>query len=326
MSELSTSPAWKALEAHFATMKDVHMKDLFAQDSTRFVKFSTKFEDILLDFSKNRITQETMDLLYKLAEQQDVMGKAKAMYSGEKINNTEGRAVLHVALRNHMTNDPIYVDGEDVMPGVKETLARIKVFTERVRSGEWKGHTGKSIDSIVNIGIGGSDLGPVMVCEALKPYSKRDLAMHFCSNVDGTHMAEILKKCNPETTLFLIASKTFTTQETMTNAGSAKAWVLKAFGGDESSIAKHFAALSTNADAVKKFGIDTDNMFGFWDWVGGRYSLWSAIGTPIALSIGFDNWMEMHEGAHAMDQHFLTAKGKNNLPLTLGLLGIWYNK
>jgi len=377
MSGLSSSPAWKALEAHYAAMEKVHMKELFAQDPERFDKFSTKFEEILLDYSKNVISEETMDLLRQLAVQQDVMGKAAAMYRGDKINTTEGRAVLHIALRNQ-SNEPILVDGKDVMPEVNETLQRIKAFTEKVRSGEWKGHTGKSIQSIVNIGIGGSDLGPVMVCQALQvrhfhkkrgsghhfnaknmsleclsssyayekflshsffytralaytvlhaqPYSKRDLAMHFCSNVDGTHMAEILKLCDPETTLFLIASKTFTTQETMTNAGSAKKWVLDAFQGDESSIAKHFAALSTNAEAVQSFGIDVSNMFGFWDWVGGRYSLWSAIGTPIALSIGFDNWMEMHAGAHAMDQHFIKAPPKENLPLTLGLLGIWYNK
>ena len=240
------------------------------------------------------------------------------------IDETEGRAVLHVALRNQ-SNTPIFVDGKDVMPEVNEVLGRIKTFTEKVRSGEWKGHTGKSITDIVNIGIGGSDLGPVMVCEALKPYSKRDLNMHFCSNVDGTHISEILKSVDPETTLFLIASKTFTTQETMTNAGTAKAFILKAFDGDESSVAKHFAALSTNAAGVSKFGIDTTNMFGFWDWVGGRYSLWSAIGTPIALSIGFDNWMEMHAGAHAMDNHFLNTPAEKNIPLTLGLIGIWYN-
>mmetsp|Transcript_1942 Transcript_1942/g.2714 ORF Transcript_1942/g.2714 Transcript_1942/m.2714 type:complete len:556 (-) Transcript_1942:144-1811(-) len=325
MSGLSQSTAWKALDAHHATMKDVRMKDLFSGDAGRFSKFSMEFEDILLDYSKNRITEETMDLLYKLAEQADVKGLAKKMFAGEKINNTEDRAVLHVALRNHVSMTPIMVDGVDVMPAVKETLDRIKVFTEKIRGGEWLGHTGKKIDAIVNIGIGGSDLGPVMVCEALKPYCKRDLTMHYCSNVDGTHIAEILKKCDPETTLFLIASKTFTTQETMTNAGTAKHWVLKAFGGDASSVAKHFAALSTNAEGVSKFGIDTDNMFGFWDWVGGRYSLWSAIGTPIALSIGFDNWMEMHAGAHAVDQHFLKYDGKENLPLTLAMLGIWYN-
>jgi len=321
--DVSTTAAWKALEVHYEATKDVTMKDQFAADADRFKKFSMKFEDILFDFSKNRINEETMELLYKLAEQQDVTGMAKEMFSGVKINSTEGRAVLHVALRNQ-SNTPIMVDGEDVMPAVNETLARIKVFTESVRSGEWKGQTGKSIEAIVNIGIGGSDLGPVMVCEALKPYSKRDLKMHFCSNIDGTHMAEILKQCDPETTLFLIASKTFTTQETMTNAGTAKQWILD-FHKDESAVAKHFAALSTNATGVSAFGINTDNMFGFWDWVGGRYSLWSAIGTPIALSIGFDNWMEMHAGAHAIDQHFLNAPAKENLPLTLALIGIWYN-
>lgn len=325
MASLTSTAAWKALEAHYGTMKNVHMKDLFAKDPDRFETFSLQFEDILFDYSKNIITKETMELLYKLAVQQDVVGKAQAMFKGEKINTTEDRAVLHIALRNQ-SNTPIYVDGKDVMPEVNDVLQRIKAFTEKVRSGEWKGHTGKKISAIVNIGIGGSDLGPVMVCEALKPYSKRDLKMHFCSNVDGTHMAEILKQCDPETTLFLVASKTFTTQETMTNAGSAKKWVLDAFKGDKASIAKHFAALSTNAKAVSEFGIDTNNMFGFWDWVGGRYSLWSAIGTPIALSIGFDNWMEMHAGAHAMDQHFLNTPMEKNLPLTLGLVGLWYNK
>lgn len=265
-----------------------------------------------------------MGLLYKLAEETNVKGLAQKMYSGEKINATEGRAVLHIALRNQ-SNTPIYVDGKDVMPEVNEVLGKIKVFVNNVRSGEWKGHSGKGIETVVNIGIGGSDLGPVMVTEALKPYSKRDLKMLFCSNVDGTHIAEILKQCDAETTLFLIASKTFTTQETMTNAGTAKKWLLDYYKGDSSSVAKHFAALSTNAAAVSKFGIDTNNMFGFWDWVGGRYSLWSAIGTPIALSLGFEAWMDMHAGAHAMDQHFLNADPKDNLPLTLALIGIWYN-
>jgi glucose-6-phosphate isomerase len=326
MTDLTTSAAWQSLQTHYGAVKDDHMKDLFASDPDRFNKFSLSFEnDLLFDFSKNRITDETMPLLYKLAEQQGVMPKAKAMYSGEKINTTEGRAVLHVALRNQ-SGTPILVDGKDVMPEVKETLDRIKAFTEKVRNGDWKGHTGKSITAIVNIGIGGSDLGPVMACEALKSYSKRDLDMHFCSNVDGTHIAEILKKIDPEVTLFLVASKTFTTQETMTNAGSAKQFVLDAFKGDVGAIAKHFAALSTNGKAVAEFGIDTNNMFGFWDWVGGRYSLWSAIGTPIALSIGFDNWMEMHAGAHAMDQHFVNTPAEQNIPLTLALLGIWYNK
>ena len=256
--DVATTAAWKALEAHFEATKDVQMKDQFAADPDRFNKLSLKFEDILMDFSKNRVSEETMDLLYKLAEEMDVMGTAKAMFSGDKINNTEGRAVLHVALRNQ-SNTPILVDGEDVMPAVNETLSRIKAFTEKVRSGEWKGQTGKSINAIVNIGIGGSDLGPVMVCESLKPYCKRDLKMHFCSNIDGTHMAEILKLCDPETTLFLIASKTFTTQETMTNAGTAKKWVLDYFK-DDSAVAKHFAALSTNAKGVSEFGIDTNNM------------------------------------------------------------------
>ncbi|EED86678.1 glucose-6-phosphate isomerase [Thalassiosira pseudonana CCMP1335] len=324
MTGVESTTAWKALEAHYAATSTTHVRDLFSADPHRFSKMSLQFEDLLLDYSKNCVTDETMDLLYKLAEEQNVLEKAKEMYSGVKINNTEKRAVLHVALRNQ-SNTPIYVDGKDVMPEVNEVLAKIKAFTENVRSGAWKGHTGKSIGTIVNIGIGGSDLGPVMVCEALKPYCKRDLKMLFCSNVDGTHIAEILKQCNAETTLFLIASKTFTTQETMTNAGTAKKWLLDYYGGDASSVAKHFAALSTNAKSVAEFGIDTNNMFGFWDWVGGRYSLWSAIGTPIALSLGFDNWMEMHAGAHAMDQHFLNAPIKENLPITLAMIGIWYN-
>ena len=325
MTSLSESPAWKALQAHFEATKDQTMKDLFSADKDRFSKLSMNFEDILFDYSKNRVSEETMDLLYKLAEQQNVHGLAEKMYAGEKINATENRAVLHVALRNQ-SNTPIMVDGKDVMPDVNETLSRIKAFTESVRGGDWKGHTGKPIASIINIGIGGSDLGPVMVTEALKPYTKRDLAMHFCSNVDGTHISEITKLCDPETTLILVASKTFTTQETMTNAKSAKTWLLDHFKGDAAAVPKHFAALSTNAKGVSEFGIDTNNMFGFWDWVGGRYSLWSAIGTSIALAIGFDNWMELHAGAHTVDQHFLNEKDpKKNLPLTLALIGIWYN-
>lgn len=280
-SALSSSAAWSALTTHYeTTMKDVHMKALFAEDPNRFAQFSVAFEDILLDYSKNRITGETMDLLYDLAKHQDVKGKAQAMFRGETINNTEGRAVLHVALRNK-SGTPILVDGEDVMPAVQQVLDRIQIFTEKVRSGEWKGHTGKSIQHIVNIGIGGSDLGPVMVCEALKPYAKRDLRMHFCSNVDGTHVSEILKECDPETTLCLIASKTFTTQETMTNAGTAKQWILDAFGGDKLAVAKHFAALSTNAQGVSEFGIDTDNMFGFWDWVRALVTLPVEIVLPV---------------------------------------------
>jgi glucose-6-phosphate isomerase len=282
MTGVESTPTWAALTAHHAATSTLHLRDLFSADPSRFSKFSLQFEDLLMDYSKNCVTDETMKLLYALSAERDVIGKAKEMYSGVKINNTEKRAVLHVALRNQ-SNTPILVDGSDVMPEVNAVLAKIKVFTEKVRSGEWKGHTGKSIDTIVNIGIGGSDLGPVMVCEALKPYSKRDLKMLFCSNVDGTHIAEILKQCNVETTLFLVASKTFTTQETMTNAHTAKKWVLDQYDGDESTIAKHFAALSTNGEAVSKFGIDTENMFGFWDWVGGRYSLWSAIGSKYTM-------------------------------------------
>jgi glucose-6-phosphate isomerase len=283
MTGVESTSSWAALTAHHAATSSLHIRDLFSADPSRFTNFSLKFEDLLMDYSKNCVTDETMKLLYALAQERDVTAKAKEMYSGAKINNTEKRAVLHVALRNQ-SNTPILVDGQDVMPEVNAVLAKIKVFTEKVRSGDWKGHTGKSIDTIVNIGIGGSDLGPVMVCEALKPYCKRDLKMLFCSNVDGTHIAEILKQCNVETTLFLVASKTFTTQETMTNAHTAKKWVLDQYGGDESTIAKHFAALSTNGEAVSKFGIDTENMFGFWDWVGGRYSLWSAIGSEYDLS------------------------------------------
>jgi glucose-6-phosphate isomerase len=258
MPDVSTTPAYQALQEHFDATRNVLMKDQFAADPERFNKFTLKFDEILLDYSKNRISDVTMDLLYKLADQQDVLGLAKRMYSGEKINTTEGRAVLHIALRNQ-SNTPIIVDGVDVMPGVNETLQRIKVFTESIRNGDWKGQTGKSINTVVNIGIGGSDLGPVMVCEALKPYSKRDLTMHFCSNIDGTHIAEILQKCDPETTLFLVASKTFTTQETMTNARTAKKWITDAHK-DDSAVAKHFAALSTNASGVSAFGIDTNNM------------------------------------------------------------------
>lgn len=331
MSSLPTSAAWTALELHYTNvMKNIHMKDLFASDAERFTKFSTIYpnENILLDFSKNIITDETMKLLYELAQQQNVIEKAKEMYKGTKINTTEDRAVLHIALRAHFQDsNTIYVDGVDVMPQVKEVLSKIQKFTDDVRNGTWKGYSGKEITTIVNIGIGGSDLGPVMVCEALKCYSKRDLKMCFASNVDGTHMMEILRSCDPETTLFLVASKTFTTQETMTNANTAKLWLLKHYQNEIASVAKHFVALSTNYEAVTSFGIDADNnMFGFWDWVGGRYSLWSAIGTPIALSIGFDKWMEMHLGAHEMDQHFInTPVGKDNLPLTLGLIGLWYN-
>lgn len=315
--------AWQALQKHFDEMKDVTIADLFAKDGDRFSKFSATFDDqMLVDYSKNRITEETLAKLQDLAKECDLAGAIKSMFSGEKINRTENRAVLHVALRNR-SNTPILVDGKDVMPEVNEVLEKMKTFSEAIISGEWKGYTGKAITDVVNIGIGGSDLGPYMVTEALRPY-KNHLNMHFVSNVDGTHIAEVLKKVNPETTLFLVASKTFTTQETMTNAHSARDWFLKA-AGDEKHVAKHFAALSTNAKAVGEFGIDTANMFEFWDWVGGRYSLWSAIGLSIVLSIGFDNFVELLSGAHAMDKHFSTTPAEKNLPVLLALIGIWYN-
>ena len=315
--------AWQALQKHFDEMKDVTIADLFAKDGDRFSKFSATFDDqMLVDYSNNRITEETLAKLQDLAKECDLAGAIKSMFSGEKINRTENRAVLHVALRNR-SNTPILVDGKDVMPEVNAVLEKMKTFSEAIISGEWKGYTGKAITDVVNIGIGGSDLGPYMVTEALRPY-KNHLNMHFVSNVDGTHIAEVLKKVNPETTLFLVASKTFTTQETMTNAHSARDWFLKA-AGDEKHVAKHFAALSTNAKAVGEFGIDTANMFEFWDWVGGRYSLWSAIGLSIVLSIGFDNFVELLSGAHAMDKHFSTTPAEKNLPVLLALIGIWYN-
>ena len=309
--------AWQALQKHFDEMKDVTIADLFAKDGDRFSKFSATFDDqMLVDYSKNRITEETLAKLQDLAKECDLAGAIKSMFSGEKINRTENRAVLHVALRNR-SNTPILVDGKDVMPEVNAVLEKMKTFSEAIISGEWKGYTGKAITDVVNIGIGGSDLGPYMVTEALRPY-KNHLNMHFVSNVDGTHIAEVLKKVNPETTLFLVASKT------MTNAHSARDWFLKA-AGDEKHVAKHFAALSTNAKAVGEFGIDTANMFEFWDWVGGRYSLWSAIGLSIVLSIGFDNFVELLSGAHAMDKHFSTTPAEKNLPVLLALIGIWYN-
>ncbi len=315
--------AWKALEHHFDQMKSVTIHDLFAEDPERFANFSATFDDqILVDFSKNRITRETLDKLHALAQESDLQGAIKAMFSGQKINRTEDRAVLHIALRNR-SNTPILVDGEDVMPKVNAVLDKMRAFSTRIISGEWKGFTGKPITDVVNIGIGGSDLGPYMVTEALRPY-KNHLTMHFVSNVDGTHIAETLKKTCPETTLFLIASKTFTTQETMTNAHSARQWLLQA-AGEEKHIASHFVALSTNAQAVSEFGIDTDNMFEFWDWVGGRYSLWSAIGLSIVLSIGFENFEKLLAGAHAMDRHFAQTGLGSNLPVQLALIGIWYN-
>ena len=317
----TNTQAWKALEAHQSQLAHTTIADLFKQEENRFNDYSLTFENqILVDFSKNKINQETLKLLRQLAKESALNEAINAMFTGEKINRTENRAVLHTALRNR-SNSPVYVDGKDVMPEVNAVLAKMSAFCDRVISGEWKGYTGKAITDVVNIGIGGSDLGPYMVTEALRPY-KNHLNMHFVSNVDGTHIAETLRKVNPETTLFLVASKTFTTQETMTNANSARDWLL-AVAKDNSAVAKHFAALSTNGKAVAEFGIDTNNMFEFWDWVGGRYSLWSAIGLSIALSIGFDNFEALLSGAHEMDKHFRTAPLEKNIPATLALVGLW---
>jgi glucose-6-phosphate isomerase len=323
MTQLKETPAWQALIEHQKEVGDLHMRDLFARDPQRFGRFSIYFEDILFDYSKNRITEKTLPLLFNLARQADLAQMIEGMFTGQKINTTEDRAVLHIALRNR-SNTPIYVDGQDVMPEVNRVLGKIRQFSEAVRSGAWKGYTGKPITDVVNIGIGGSDLGPKMVCEALKPYSRPDLRVHFVSNVDSTDMVETLKLLNPETALFLVASKTFTTQETMTNAHSARRWLLAA-ASDEAVIARHFAAMSTNTAAVTQFGIDPQNMFEFWDWVGGRYSLWSAIGLSIALFIGMDRFEELLSGAHKVDQYFRTMPFEQNIPVIMGLLGVWYN-
>ena len=323
MTKPTQREAWKALEAHHKEIAPVHMRDLFKQDPQRFDKFNLRFNDLLFDFSKNRITEKTMALLYQLANESDLRGWTEKMFTGQKINTTEDRAVLHVALRNR-SNKPILVDGRDVMPEVNAVLAHMREFSEAIRGGSWKGYTGKPITDVVNIGIGGSDLGPVMATEALRPYGKPGLNVHFVSNVDGTHIVETTKKLNPETTVFIVASKTFTTQETLTNATSAKEWFLKS-AKDAAHVAKHFVALSTAEKEVKKFGIDPKNMFAFWDWVGGRYSLWSAIGLSIAVFIGMDNFEELLAGGHAMDEHFRTTPVEKNLPATLGLIGLWYN-
>ena len=321
MANLTKLPAWSALQKHFEYFKDIHLNDLFLNEN-RFSDFSIQLNDILLDFSKNRINSDTFRLLLNLAKETNVHSAIEAMFSGQIINTTEKRSVLHIALRNR-SNKPIYVDNNDVMPQINEVLQKMKLFTDKVRSGKWKGYSGKSITDVVNIGIGGSDLGPLMVTEALKPYGG-DLNVHFVSNVDGTHIAETLKCINPETTLFVIASKTFTTQETLTNAHSAKDWFLQS-EANEDDVAKHFIAISTNANGVESFGIDTQNMFEFWDWVGGRYSLWSSIGLSIALYIGFEKFEELLSGAHEMDTHFKTAPFEENIPVILGLLGVWYN-
>ena len=324
MSGLTQTPAWRALQQHFSSAEKLSMRGLFAVDPQRFDKFSLHLGDLLVDFSKNRINEETLALLLDLAEQAALPDRIEAMFAGEKINNTEQRAVLHTALRNR-SNRPVMVDGEDVMPGINAVLTQMRSFSDAVRNGEWRGFSGKAIIDVVNIGIGGSDLGPVMVTEALKPYCRAGLQAHFVSNIDGTHIVETLKPLNPETTLFIIASKTFATQETITNAHTARDWLLQAFDGDIAAVARHFVALSTNADAVSAFGIDTRNMFEFWDWVGGRYSLWSAIGLSIAIVIGMEQFEELLAGAHDMDEHFRHAPLAENIPVILGLLGIWYN-
>jgi glucose-6-phosphate isomerase len=315
--------SWKNLIGHFKEMKGIHMKDLFVNDPDRFNKYAIRFNDILVDYSKNIITEETLKLLLKLSDDVGLRDAIDKMLSGDRINETEDRSVLHIALRNR-ENNPIYVNGKDIMPEVNVVLKKMKDFSNKIISGEWKGFTNKKITDIVNIGIGGSDLGPVMATECLKPYAKEGLAVHFVSNVDGTHITETLKQLDPETTLFLIASKTFTTQETMTNAFTAREWFLKC-AINQKRVSNHFVAISTNIKKVEEFGIDKDNMFVFWDWVGGRYSLWSAIGLSIACYIGYENFTELLQGAFEMDNYFRDAPFERNIPVILALIGIWYN-
>ena len=322
MSQINQLPVWQSLNQHKKDIESISLREMFKSDPNRFNQFHIQFNDLLLDYSKHRISKETISLLVKLAKEADVEGWRNRMFEGEKINSTEHRAVLHTALRNQNIS-PIISDGEDVMPKVKNVLKKMRRFSEEVRSGQWKGFTGKAITSVINIGIGGSDLGPAMVCQALKAYGSKTITPYFVSNVDGADLSQALEKCNPETTLFVIASKTFTTQETMTNAFSARDWFLKA-AKENQHIKKHFVALSTNQHAVSQFGIDTENMFEFWDWVGGRYSLWSAIGLSIALYIGMDGFEDLLKGGFEMDEHFKTAPIEQNIPMMMGLLGIWY--
>ncbi len=323
MSALTEMKTWKKLVENHKSTKELHMRDLFTDNPLRFEQFSIALDDILLDYSKHRISTETVELLTTLAEECGLKNKIEAMFSGEKINRTEQRAVLHTALRNR-SNTPVYVDGQEIMPAVNRVLAQLRDFSERVRNGSWRGATGCEITDIVNIGIGGSDLGPLMVCEALKPYGHPRMRVHFVSNVDGTHLTNTLHGLCPETTLFLVASKTFATQETMANAHSARTWLLDALK-EPTAIASHFVAISTNRDKVVEFGIDPDNMFEFWDWVGGRYSLWSAIGLSIALYVGMDHFEELLCGAHRADRHFRETPFRQNIPVIMALLGIWYN-
>ncbi len=321
MPRLTETPAWRALQTHHTEIAPDTLREFFAADSQRFTKFSLRQDDLLLDYSKNRVTERTMGLLFDLARQADVEGWRDRMFAGDHINSTEDRAVLHVALRNR-SGRPMLVDGTDVMPQVNSVLAQMKEFCQAVHSGAWRGGKGDKITDIVNIGIGGSDLGPLMAVEALAPYRVAGITSHFVSNVDASHLHGVLKRCKPETTLFIVASKTFTTQETLANARTARAWLVAELG--DAVVAKHFVALSTNAKAVAEFGIDTKNMFAFWDWVGGRYSLWSAIGLSIALAVGFERFEEMLAGAHEMDEHFRTAPLGQNLPVVMALLGVWY--
>ena len=322
MSTLTESKEWQALAAHWQAIEPLHMRDMFREDPERAERFSMEAAGLFLDYSKNRITDESLELLLELARAVDLPGRIGKMFAGERINSTEDRAVLHVALRNR-SDRPIYCCGANVMPEVQRVLAQMERFVNAVRGGDWKGCTGRTITDVINIGIGGSNLGPLMVVEALRPYGDKGPRLHFVSNVDGTHIVETLKQVAPETTLFIVASKTFTTQETMTNANTARDWFV-ARVSDRSAIARHFVAVSTNAEAVANFGIDTDHMFGFWDWVGGRYSLWSAIGLPIALALGMPHFYELLEGAHALDEHFRTAPLQKNMPVLMGLLGVWY--
>ena len=323
MSKLTELPAWQALQLHFSEMKDLHMRDLFDQDEARFEKFSSQMDDILLDFSKNRMTDETFRLLCDLARESGVEGWRDQMFAGLEINISEYRPVLHTALRNR-GNKPVFVDGEDVMPKINKVLQQMRYFSERVRGGHWRGYSGHLITDIINIGIGGSDLGPHVVCDAMKPYAQRGMNVHFVSNIDPTHLTEILKFVKPESTLFIVSSKTFTTQETMMNAHSARDWFVE-MTGSEKAVAKHFVAVTSNLNAANEFGVLAENIFEFWDWVGGRYSLWSAIGLPIVLYLGMDRFEELLDGAYAMDEHFKNTPIEKNIPMILALLGVWYN-
>ena len=323
MPDLTRSPAWQALHNHFEQVRHLHMRDLFTQDPKRFQRYSIKLEDFLLDYSKNRITDETESLLLELARDRDVPGWITRMFNGEKINHTEDRAVLHIALRNR-ANRPILVDGRDVMPEVNAMLEKMRSFCDAIHSQKWRGYTGQPIKDVVNLGVGGSDLGPMMATQALHPYASRDVSVHFVSNVDENHINNTLDNLKPETTLFIIASKSFTTQDTLVNADTAREWFLQA-SNDTSAIAKHFVAVSNNVAAASAFGIDEQNIFKMWDWVGGRYSLWSTVGLSLAMAIGMDNFEEMLAGAHDMDEHFRTAPLEQNMPVIMALLGIWYN-